>query len=493
MAQTIQYGTSVVSATSSVQNSNGTITQSERLFTVRQRGTNTANTGGGDRGTRAYIRLMSTDNSASLNRATSYNEGLGGTSLSSTGGPLYEALNGGTYGGYANFFVTDIRCSLDEKLQISETFGDGEVAYYFGRQPVMMSVSGYIFDSQDNSWFTEFLSMYGQVLRGTELARNYELVKLVLPNMYVIGSFTHVDWAQNSSRDQDVQFSFQFLVKQLVPIAIRVAGVPTSSDSGMIDFGAIPNFVSQASINTVKNSMSSLQSAIQNPFSTTGDISSAITGLGSGLSSGISDISNYASGVGSNKYGFTTDGSGSTGSSITSALSSAGDTISGIFASVSANLTGLRASLFSPIYGVLSSLTKLVKNAMGSVTSIFNALTSPVRDIVRAVTDISNQAVGIVNLVNNTIHGLTGSVTSIDNQVRIALGSLKNAAGVTTSAPKTTFQSLGEFVNAGKLPITTGYLQNKPMASLSSSGSSPSKLALLNSGKKYTAQAGASL
>jgi prophage DNA circulation protein len=130
---------------------------------------------------------------------------------------------------------------------------------------------------------------------------------------------------------------------------------------------------------------------------------------------------------------------------------------------------------------------------MGSINSIFNALTSPVRDIIRAVSDISNQAVGIVNLVNHTIQGLTGQVTSIDNQVRIALGNLKNAAGVISSAPKTISQSIGELVNSGRLPITTGYLQNRPMASLSSSGSSPSKLALLNSGKKYTAQAGASL
>jgi hypothetical protein len=492
MATQLTFGDSVISSSNSVQNSNGTVTQTERLFTLRPRGTNTANVGGGDRGSRAYIRLLTTDGSASLNRQTGHNEGLGGSSLSASGGPLDNAINGNnSYGGYANFFVTDIRCSLDEKLQITETFGDGEVVYYFGRQPVMMNISGYIFDSQDNGWFTEFLSMYGQVLRGTELARNYELVKLVLPNMYVIGSFTHVDWGQNSQRDTDVQFSFQFLVKQLVPIAIRVPGVPTSADSGLINFDAIPNFVSQAGINTVKNSMSSLQSLIQDPTSTSGQIAAGITGIGSGLSAGISDINN-SFGVGNNTFGFTTDGSGSS-STVGSALSSAGDTVSGIFSSVSANLTGLRASLFSPIYGVLSSLTKLVKNAMGSINSIFNALTSPVRDIIRAVSDISNQAVGIVNLVNHTIQGLTGQVTSIDNQVRIALGNLKNAAGVISSAPKTISQSIGELVNSGRLPITTGYLQNRPMASLSSSGSSPSKLALLNSGKKYTAQAGASL
>jgi hypothetical protein len=433
---------------------------------------------------------MTTDAAGSLNRKTGVNEGLGGTSLSASGGPLDAAINGNNaYKGYANFFITDVRCALDEKLQITETFGDGEVAYFFGRQPMFLNVAGYIFDSDDNSWFVEFLSMYGQALRGTELARNYELVKLVLPNMYVIGSLTHIDWAQNSQRDQDIQFSFQFLIKQLVPIAIRMPGVPTSSDSGLINFDAIPSFQSQAQINTVKSSFSALQSLIQDPTSTSSQIASGITGLGSGLSAGISsDASSY--GVGSNSYGFTTS---TDTSSISSALSGAGDTISGIFSSVSANLTGLRASLFSPIYGVLSSLTKLVKNAMGSVTSIFNALTSPVRDIIRAVSDISNQAVGIVNLVNGTIQGLTGQVTAIDNQTRIALGNLKNAAGVISSAPKTISQSIAEFVNAGRLPITTGYLQNRPMASLSSSGTSPSKIALLNSGAKYSAQSGASL
>lgn len=486
----ITYGTSTVSSTSSVQNSNGTITQTERLFTLRPRGSTTENVGGGNRGTRAYIRLMTTDAAGSLNRKTGVNEGLGGTSLSASGGPLDAAINGNNaYKGYANFFITDVRCALDEKLQITETFGDGEVAYFFGRQPMFLNVAGYIFDSDDNSWFVEFLSMYGQALRGTELARNYELVKLVLPNMYVIGSLTHIDWAQNSQRDQDIQFSFQFLIKQLVPIAIRMPGVPTSSDSGLINFDAIPSFQSQAQINTVKSSFSALQSLIQDPTSTSSQIASGITGLGSGLSAGISsDASSY--GVGSNSYGFTTS---TDTSSISSALSGAGDTISGIFSSVSANLTGLRASLFSPIYGVLSSLTKLVKNAMGSVTSIFNALTSPVRDIIRAVSDISNQAVGIVNLVNGTIQGLTGQVTAIDNQTRIALGNLKNAAGVISSAPKTISQSIAEFVNAGRLPITTGYLQNRPMASLSSSGTSPSKIALLNSGAKYSAQSGASL
>src|SRR5579859_4766738 len=90
MAQQITYGTSTISSTNSVQNQNGTITQSERLFTIRPRGSNRADTGGGNRGTRAYIRLMTTNASNSLNRSTGTNEGLGWTSLSASGGPLMQ-------------------------------------------------------------------------------------------------------------------------------------------------------------------------------------------------------------------------------------------------------------------------------------------------------------------------------------------------------------------------------------------------------------------
>jgi hypothetical protein len=352
--------------------------------------------------------------------------------------------------------------------------------------------------------------MYGQVLRGTQLARNYELVKLVLPNMYVIGSMTHVDWAQNSNRDTDITFSFQFLVKELVPIAIRMPGVPTSSLASLIDFGSVPGFQTQTQINTVKTSMSELQQLVQDPTSTSGQIASSITGVGSGLSAGIANLSQFGNGSAvNNTFGFTTDGSGSNSSQtglFNFTSDGSGSSVSSVFTSISANLTGLRASLFSPIYGVLSSLTKLVSAGAGAVNSIFNALTSPVRDIIRAVQDVTSQAVGIVNLVNGTIQGLTGQVISIDNQTRIALGDLTNAAGVITSAPKTIFQSVGDLVNAGTLPISVGYLQNGTLASLSSGNSSGgggaslggngngiSKIALLNSGSKYSAQTAASL
>ncbi|MNK27639.1 hypothetical protein D3C87_460010 [compost metagenome] len=483
----LRYGTGTLSYQDSIQDGNGSIEQTERLFTVRPRNTTTANVGGGDRGTRAKIRLLTNDAASSLARRSQVEEGLGGQSLSASGSPLDNAINGNnTDQGYADFFVTDVRCQLSEKLQITEVYGDGEVAYYFGRQPIMMTISGFIFDSFDNSWFVQWLSMYGQVMRGTQLAKNYELLKLILPNMYVIGSIASMDWAQSSARDQDIQFSFQFLVKEMVPTAMVSAGIPTSSDAGLIDFSAMNSFIDQTGINSAKAKFAELGSSIQNPASTLGDISSGLMGMADGLSSAVSSAGQMAAGA----IGSVTDALGLTGGG---GGASATGSAAGVFSSISANLSGVRASLFAPIYGVLSSLTKLVKSGLGAVSSIFNALTSPVRNIIRDIRNISNMATGIVNLVNNSIKNMTGQVTSIDNELRMSLGALKNAAGVISSAPMTITQNIRGLVNAGHMPVTAGFLQNKPRASLSSGGSSTSKIALLNSGAKYTAQSGAFL
>jgi hypothetical protein len=490
----LDLGVSTISLPQAVMNNNNTITQQERLFTVRPRGANTDEQGGGNRGTRASIRLLSTNNATSLARANNTLEGYGGPSLSASGGPLDQALNGNnSTSGYADFFLTDIRCSLDEKLQITEVFGDGEVSYYFGRQPVIMNLSGYIFDSVDNSWFVEWLTMYTQVMRGSQLAMNYELLKIVLPNMYVIGTMTNMTWQQNSARDTDITFSCNFLVKQLVPTAILQTGVPTSNAATLINFSSIPSFVSQSGINSLSSQFSTAQSTIQNPMSTSSDIASSITGIGSGLSSGIGGIGADAT---SAYYSTETTitSSGGNGATLPAGASVAGGGSSAnILASISANLTGVRASLFSPIYGVLSSLAKLISNVVGTASSVFSAISSTVGNILRDITDISSLAIGLVNLVNGTIATGINALNSLDAETRMVLGSLIGTAGVIASAPMTIAQSITQLLNAGTFPATTGFLMNQQISSLSSGGSSTNKIALLNSGAPYTAQAGAFL
>lgn len=455
------------------------IPQTERLFTTRSRNVNHQD-GGGDRGERAYIKIRTTDKNRSLDRKSSQSHGISDpTSLD--GGVLKDAVTGN---GYASFLLTDVQCSLEEKLQIVEVFGDAEVSYYFGRQPIMFNFSGNIIDSADNNWFVEFIEMYAHVMRGSQLARNYELLEIVLPNMAILGTITGMSWSQNSTRDVDIPFRFSFLAKQITPLKTLPANNPLTDDH-VIDWNKAGNFLSQSGINSIKVSsiqdkVSQLTSVISNPLSSVKDYASS--------------LSNF------NLSGVYTPNPSSSGTSIISGASSlsnigsANSSMSGLFSGINSNLTGVRASLFSPVYGVLSSLTKLISTSGGNTSTVFNSFTNPVRNILRDVRNISSQAIGVVNMVNNTIHGLGNQVSNVDRDIQTTLLLLKKTAGVITTSPKSVSSSLRELFNAGRLPLTTRFLTTGSRSSQINSGhlTNP-KLALLSSGKKHTPELGAQL
>lgn len=455
------------------------IPQTERLFTTRSRSVNHQD-GGGDRGERAYIKVLTTDTKRSLDRKSSQAHGVSNpTSLD--GGVLKDAVTGK---GYASFLLTDVNCALEEKLQIVEVFGDAEVSYYFGRQPIMFNFSGVLIDSVDNNWFVEWMEMYSHVMRGTELARNYELLQIVLPNMSIKGSITRTSWSQNSARDVDIPFQFTFMAKEITPIKTLSPNKPLTDDH-VIDWKKSSGFLNQSSINSIKTnsvteSMTNLLGVIKDPMSSVKDYAKSLTGFG--MDGTYSPPSNFMSAV--------TTGAGSNLSNLGSATSS----LSGLFSGVNSNLSGVRASLFSPIYGVLSSLTKLIKNSGGLVSSVFNSFTSPLRNILRDIRSISSQAIGVVNMVNSQIHGLGNQFHALDRDIQNTLSSLKKTAGVITTSPKSVSSSLRELFNAGKFPLTTHFISTKGRSSLISSGrGSNPKLALLNSGKKHTPEQGAKL
>lgn len=461
---------------------NNTIPQTERLFTTRSRSAFINPDLGGDRGTRAYIRLLTSDTTSSARRPD-----MPGT-LTGSGNPLDQAVYGSSmsdYGGYANFLLTHVRCSLDEKMQITETFGDGEVVYYFGRQPVIFTMSGILVDSQDNNWFVEWLDMYGHVMRGSQLAKNYELLKIVLPNMDIIGTIPHMAWEQDSQNDVLINFEFQFLAKQIIPRPVTGIGRPLSNSANLINFDTADKFLSQQGINSIKAQAGAVLSAVQNPSSSVSDIAAVLTGFGGGLSGNIGP--GRVSPPASTSVSEAID-------DVTGSINTVTDTITDIFYGVSTNLAGIRASLFSPIYGVLTSLTKLVRNVQGDVAAIFSAVVGPVADIVRDVVNVTNQAVGLVNIINSAINSKLGLAGLSDSALRFSLGSLLNTRGVLATQPWTMTMTLRQLLHQGRLPANAGFMRNSQQASLSlSSGNAPTKVALLNSGPAPSPEIGAIL
>jgi len=428
---------------------------SERLFTITPRSV-LSNTTGGDRGYRGYIQLVSS-NPVNVSDTSIYSSSIAGS-----GGTLDQAVNGGTYGGYANFLITSIQCQMSEKIQVTETFGDGEVYYYFGRQPIAMTVSGILIDSIENDWFTQWMFMYGQVLRGTQTASRYQLVKLYLPTMVLVGTISSMSFNQNSDRDTDIPFQFQFMAKELLPIPVMNTNFILSNSASLLNISQASTFLDQVGLNSLKASLSQFSTMV------TSDLSSFNT-----VAQGISGFAN----------------------TITANLNS----VSSAFYSVTATLAGLRASLFSPIYGVLSSLTKLV-GAISGVENAFTSTVTQVNNIVRDLQNISSIAVGLVNLANAALFDGGGALlgnnsTSISTSSATlqAIGSLSNSSGVISTVPPTLFQYIQSYVSAGQIPVNSAFMQNQSIASLTVSETSLSKIGILNSGTPYSAAQGAFL
>jgi hypothetical protein len=452
-----------------------TIEQTERLFTIRSRNVN-YQTGGGDRGQHTFIQLLSSKKEGIVSSHTG--EGFSKpTSLGTdTKGPLADAIRGK----YGEFLLTDIQGSLDEKLQVTEVMGDAEIVYYFGRQPIHFQFQGLLIDSPDNNWFIQWVEMYANVFRGTELARNYELIKVITPNMSFIGSISNMGYSQNSARDTDIPFQFTMMVKQIIPNAVMVPGKP--SELGLsINPVKAEGFKTMAEIVSQRSAAAKLINTIKNPASTLKDYAGAMIdgSMGKDTSSGISSLLDKGTAAISSLAG-----GGAKGGTVG---------VSSLFSNVTSNLSGVRASLFSPVYGVLSSLTKLIKSAGGLLNNVIGSFTNPVRDILRDVRNISNQAVGVVNLINNSLHTATNQVRGLDSDLKATLSTLKKTAGVISSAPQTITSHMRDLLNSGRLPASTAYLRNSGPVTLNSNGTRNSKIFLLNSGPKHTPEKGARL
>jgi hypothetical protein len=481
----------------------GKIVQTERLFTNRARYAAKTQTnpdgsykifgdeGGGDRGDWAYIKLLTSETqkkeylSGSTKRDVTYKDLIGSESIVATASGTVS----NTVRGYDKFLITGVACDLSEKVQISEVFGDGEVVYYFGRQPMIFNISGVLIDSPDNNWFTDWLKMYSDFLRGSQTAKNYELIKLVLPNMTLTGTISAFSWRQDSSRDVDIPFTFQFIAKLIEPKAATGPLINSNKVQG-IDFPKM-TAMTQSQINDLKGQVATLQGAISDPRVSLRSRGAALSALGTGvggtfgtmLLAGNQSLRGYQSSI----EGWITQENNFFNSVRTAAL----------FQTVTSSLNGIRTNLFSPIYGILSSLTKLVTNTKNQVNNIFNALIDPVRNILRDITNISKEAIALVNLVNNSILDVGRNVTSqlrgVQSDFKVAIKSLKLAAGVIATAPISAMHSVRTMFSGQFITSDTPWLRLSPKppyvrpSLLILKKPVPSKQEILVRGTKYSA------
>lgn len=432
--------------------SKGVISQSERAFTVRPRSTplDNATKYTSDRGPIAAIRLLSDKSKDDIL------SGVAQSSDSSISQSLDYSLDKLlSDDGYSDFLLTNVDVNLSEKVQINEVFGDSEVVYYFGKSPVQFTISGIVFDDVDNNWFYNFIVSYFTVLRGTQLAKNYQLAKLNLPNMSVVGTIMGLSYSQDSSRDTDIRFTMQFLAKSVIPRPVLLPSEILNNNAVKLDLDiaeGLERFRNKATINSIKNKLTSTK-----------------TYLGSSLDMKETAVSQAIQGFGSTVVG-----------AISSARGFFDESITGIF-----SVAELRANLLSPVYGVLTTLTKVVKSITGASLSFLNDVTSPLTDIMRDVRTIANEAISLVNAVESGVDSLVGQIENVDKDLRKTIKALKNASGAISRSPENISNILKRLELVGR--------KKGGLASLKSGGRSKAKKALLTSGTPYTAESGANI
>lgn len=398
--------------------------QPERLYSVRPRSDILGQRGSTlDRGFRSRLKLKTVDPKRSKEIHTQKDT----FSSITSGSQIMDSLLSDY--GWTDFMLQNVRVSYSEKVQITQTFGDTDVVYYFGKAPVIYDISGMLFDDIDNQWFTSFLETYTQVLRGTQLAQNYELVTLELPNMIITGSISSCGYQQDATRDTDIPFNISIIAKTVTMIPVNPTKFYIDSANNKLDMTksqALTGVPTQKTINLIKNGQAAPKQA--------GVGLGGITGAG---------------------------GSGNT------------------------TLDSFRSSLFSPVYGILASVTRVIKDTTGQVSSIISSFTNPVKTILRDIQGISSQAIAVAKLVENSVNQIISIPNSVLTEINTTLSVLKNTKGVISRVPENISQSIARLVQSGNLKGTAAFL--------SGSRGNSSKAALLSSGKPYTPQRGARL
>jgi hypothetical protein len=141
-------------------------------------------------------------------------------------------------GGYLDFFIQQASMPLQEKVDVKETLADNYVAFFFGQQPPIWSFTGWLFNTVQDDQTTNFLRLYTEILRGTQLARRQKIVSLLIDSYIITGAIVGTNFTLQANAEIYVPFAFQLLVKRISIVNYTQGWVPTRSDT---PFAADPN------------------------------------------------------------------------------------------------------------------------------------------------------------------------------------------------------------------------------------------------------------
>jgi hypothetical protein len=374
------------------------IPQSERLYTVRPRYFKDKKS----RGRVATLRIKK--------------RGVAYAPNSSAAAALAERVRGKLIGkdgerteGLTEFLVQTMQVGFNEKVQVMQTFGDAETVYYFGRTPTTLSITGVLLDDLDNDWFVRFITAYNSFLRGTQLAKNFELVELSTNNATFTGTFMNLQFNQNSQNDAYIPFSCTLLIKSFEYHSNYQFDDELADDVEYID-------------------LNSKEFKVR-PTKTKEEINNLLRRTR--LRGNQSDNDPIPSGIYARE-----------------AVSSSNKTLGGI----------------ADFADGLSIKINSFADALGKGTE---SLLDPINKVIGSVQDISSAAYSVVGAINKTVDSVLDPIAATVSNFQTTRSQLKNLQGTIASLPENLSEKISRFARAGG--ISNPAFLKSPSANINSS------------------------
>ena len=124
---------------------------------------------------------------------------------------------------YTDFMITSVQEQRAEKVQIVETFGEG---YFFssGGRVNIIAVTGYLANSADFPWRTEFWENYDRYLRGSKLVESKSRAYFGWDDILVEGYILDAGAAESAENPDLIHFTFKMLVADYLSINAKNFG-----------------------------------------------------------------------------------------------------------------------------------------------------------------------------------------------------------------------------------------------------------------------------
>ena len=305
--------------------------------------------------------------------------------------------------GFASFLLESYSFAQSERSQLTPVFGGGIVAYFFGQNPITLTLQGNIPDDVDNQWFIQFAAAYQEFLRGTQLARRNEELVFLLPNMSVGGAILDLQYNQDSTRWVDIPFTATILVRTLQYRPVIYGGQINAPQLFTGTQGLQPS-LSYSAINMTKALVAELGIGASVPPETAAVMNSGViapSNIVPQLNGGAATPSNQIASLSISstlmnlQQGLLPGGNGMTGGS-SAWLTNAFSSVSGFLRTFSGYITDVQSYIQSAIQDSgLGSFISLLDTAGGDLNSVISTVS------------------GLVGQTSSTVAEIVGTVVSI--------------------------------------------------------------------------------